>query len=193
VTAEPRSLGRPLDEEATRRILDAALRLLSERGFARTSIEAIATEAGVGKPAVYRRFRGKADVLAAAIATALPPMELEDLDDTRAEFAKLAHALPEDGAAYVGIVGQLLGEHARHPELVAAFRTHVLQPRRELAMAAIRRGQARGDLRDDLTAEELVDFWTGQFLARVWAGRSTDPAWRAGAFETWWKVAARMR
>lgn len=45
------------------RILDAAQKLFSERGYAATTVEAIATEAGVATDTVYARFRTKAGVL----------------------------------------------------------------------------------------------------------------------------------
>src|SRR5687767_7593273 len=91
--------GRPQDPEVTRAILDAVLRLIATEGFARTSMEAIAREAGVGKPAVYRRFRTKAELVAAAFASVLQPVEPPDRGDTRREiremFEQLIPADPE--------------------------------------------------------------------------------------------------
>jgi AcrR family transcriptional regulator len=45
------------------RILDAAQRLFTERGYGATSIESIASEAGVATDTVYASFRTKAGVL----------------------------------------------------------------------------------------------------------------------------------
>jgi AcrR family transcriptional regulator len=54
---------------ATRRqIIDAAVRLIAERGFAATSVEEIAEAAGVAKGSVYYNF-GSKGVLFAAILT----------------------------------------------------------------------------------------------------------------------------
>ena len=60
--------GRPRDERATRAITEAALRQLAEHGYARISMESIASEAGVARATVYRRYRDKADLITAAIA-----------------------------------------------------------------------------------------------------------------------------
>jgi AcrR family transcriptional regulator len=49
--------------ETRSRILDAAQRLFTERGYGATSIEAIASEAGVATDTVYASFRTKAGVL----------------------------------------------------------------------------------------------------------------------------------
>jgi AcrR family transcriptional regulator len=166
------------------------LELLAERGFARMSMEAVATAAGVGKPAIYRRYRDKAQLVAAAIATRLPAMDLAVLGDTHAELhAAITKSLPPDGEAYVALIGGLAAEHRHHPELIAAFRERVLGPRRLAVRRLIERGQARGDLRADVDAVALLDLLAGPFLARVFAGEDTGPEWRARAFEIWWSLA----
>ncbi len=45
-------------------ILDAALELFSERGFAAVSVDAIGERAGIPGPHIYRHFSGKAELLA---------------------------------------------------------------------------------------------------------------------------------
>src|SRR5688500_8608037 len=52
-------MARPLDPTVDRAITEATLALLRRRGFARMSVEAVASSAGVGKPAIYRRYRDK--------------------------------------------------------------------------------------------------------------------------------------
>jgi AcrR family transcriptional regulator len=63
-----RTLDRSLDDA----IAAAALALLAEHGFARMTIEAVAKAAGVGKPAIYRRFSDKASLVAHVISRQLP-------------------------------------------------------------------------------------------------------------------------
>jgi AcrR family transcriptional regulator len=185
---------RPRDPAVDDAIERAALTLLNERGFARMSVEAVATEAGVGKPAVYRRFRDKADLAAAVISAQLPALEVPDLGDTRAElWLAVERGFPADGAAYVGLIGGLIAEQARHPELIAAFRERVLLPRRAVGQALIERGQARGDIRADVAAIAALDLFAGPFLARVFAGLDTGTEWRRAAFATWWDLIAERR
>jgi AcrR family transcriptional regulator len=52
-------------EETRERILEAARRLFAERGYAETTIEAIATEADVAVPTLYAAFQSKRGVLSA--------------------------------------------------------------------------------------------------------------------------------
>jgi len=55
---------RQLQAEATsERILQAARRLFRERGYAATTLELVAAEAGVAVPTVYARFRSKRGLL----------------------------------------------------------------------------------------------------------------------------------
>jgi AcrR family transcriptional regulator len=179
-------VARPHDPQVTEAIEEAALALLVEDGFAQMSMEAVASRAGVGKPAIYRRFRDKSDLVTAVIARRLPALEVPDLDDTRAELWQAMRGLPVDGAGYVGLIGGLMAEQRREPALIEAFRRNVLLPRRAAVRAAIERGQARGDVRGDLRAEDALDLLAGPFLARIFAGASTGPAWRRRYFALWW-------
>ena len=167
----------------------AVLTLLGERGFAGMSIESIAAVAGVGKPAIYRRYSDKAALVAAVIAAQLPVLEVPDLGDTRAELWQAVElGFPADGAAYVGLIGGLMAEHRRHPELIDAFRRSVLLPRRAVGLALVERGQRRGDIRGDLDPVTAIDLFAGPFLARVFAGLDTGDRWRQTAFAAWWNL-----
>jgi AcrR family transcriptional regulator len=182
-------MARPRDPTVDRAITEATLTLLRTRGFARMSVEAVAAAAGVGKPAIYRRFRDKAQLVATVIEDQLPQMEIPDVGDTRAElWSGVERGFPADPPAYVGLIGGLIAEQERHPELIEAFRRHVLLPRRAIARAAVERGQARGDVRAELPAVALVDLLAGPLLARAFAGEDTGPRWREQAFDIWWSL-----
>ena len=64
------------DAELTRAaLLDAAERVFSDKGVARTSLADIAMAAGVTRGAVYWHFKDKAELLQAMLSRALLPME----------------------------------------------------------------------------------------------------------------------
>ncbi len=187
-------MARTLDSGVDDAIAAATLRLLAESGFARLTVEAVASAAGVGKPAIYRRFSDKAALVAHVISSQLPVLELPRLGDTRAElWHAVQHGLPDDGPAYVGLIGGLIAEQDHHPELIEAFRRHVLLPRRATVRAIVQRGQARGEIRAEIDPERAPDLMAGPFLARVFAGLDTGPRWRADAFETWWEILRERR
>jgi AcrR family transcriptional regulator len=180
-------MARTRDSAVDEAIVDAALALLREQGFGAMTIEGVAARAEVGKPAIYRRFPDKAALAAAAIRTQLPRMEVVDFGDTHAELRyTMDEGFPPDAPAYVRLIGGLIAEEERHPELIAAFRETILLPRREIVMTLIRRGQERADLRRDVDPEAALDALAGPLLARVFAGADTSPDWRDAHFEIWW-------
>jgi AcrR family transcriptional regulator len=69
-------------EETRKRILDATVRVIAT-GLANLSIPAVAREAGVSVPTVYRHFGTKADLLAALRPHITRRAGLEDVKDPR--------------------------------------------------------------------------------------------------------------
>ena len=185
-------MARPQDPEVTAALLTATAELMAEQGFASLSLEAVAQRAGVGRPAIYRRFAGKAELAATAVSVGLPVMEQPRGRTTRARLRHLLDlAFPADAAAYVALIGGLMAEHRRHPELIEAFREHVLLPRRAFAKRVFTAEIEAGALRADLDLDTAIDLLAGPLLARVFAGLDVGDAWRDGLFATWWAWAAR--
>lgn len=77
----PRSAAqfRQMRETSRERIVDAALELFAERGFAATSVRQIAERAGVSQGLLYNYFNGKRFLLRAIFE--------RSMDDVRASFA----------------------------------------------------------------------------------------------------------
>jgi hypothetical protein len=88
----------------------------------------------------------------------------------------------------VGLIGGLIAEQDRHPELIEAFRQSILLPRRAIVRSIIGRGQTRGEIRRDIDPDAALELMAGPFLARVFAGLDTGEQWREAAFETWWDI-----
>ncbi len=107
-------------KESRRRVLDAALRLFSERGYGGTSLQAIADQLGVTKASVYYHFPAKADLLSAAADPWLARLQsiLDDPPDPtgrngrRALLEAYLHTLVEST-----VWGLLIGDRtaAAHP------------------------------------------------------------------------------
>jgi AcrR family transcriptional regulator len=117
-------------DETRARILDAALKVIA-RGLATLSIPAVAREAGVSVPTVYRHFGTKADLLAElyphvarrAGFDGLPdPASLEDVrEGVRAIFARLDAM---DDLARAALASPIADQvrHATMPERYARIR-----------------------------------------------------------------------
>src|SRR4249919_2907137 len=98
--------GRPRNEIADREIIAATLRLLSREGYDRTSIEAVAAEAGVTRATVYRRYPTKAEMVTAAVCTLAGAAEPCDCPDARTTVIELLRGFhesvgPNDGISIV--------------------------------------------------------------------------------------------
>ncbi|HEY9541466.1 MAG TPA: TetR/AcrR family transcriptional regulator [Luteimonas sp.] len=96
--ARAASPGRPKDLAKGAAILDAAKRMFTEHGFDRTSMDQIASEAGVSKLTVYSHFGDKEALFAAAVKshceTRLPDALFEPSPDTplRERLLEIARA-----------------------------------------------------------------------------------------------------
>src|SRR4051794_23590692 len=72
--------GRPRDPARDEAILGAALGLVAECGYERTTVDKIAARAGVSKPTIYRRWpHGKDELVAAAVSARREDMK-PDID-----------------------------------------------------------------------------------------------------------------
>lgn len=81
------------DTDRPRAILDAALELFGEHGFAGVGVDRIGARAGVPGPHIYRHFSGKDELLATLVDEAMDRLlgltEPEGDGDPRAELARL--------------------------------------------------------------------------------------------------------
>jgi AcrR family transcriptional regulator len=156
----------PLKDES---ILAATRELLVETGYAALSMEAVAARAGVSKPTLYLRYPGKVPLVFEAVFGKTKAREVPDsgsvVDDLHEayQWAVEEFAAPEARAAVPG----LLAELASSPELALLVRRAVVDPEYARVRAALERGQERGEIRDDVDLELVIDAFTGTALARV--------------------------
>lgn len=118
-----------LREDVTDAIRAAVFAELAAVGFARMSIEGIARRAGVGKTAVYRRWKSKLslvlDLVSAFAEQGLPVPHTGSLyGDIRALLAVASLALRHPIASQV--IPDLLVESVRHPEIADAIKAALL-------------------------------------------------------------------
>ena len=186
--ADGRAAGRPLDESVDEAILQATVRLLHGQGYARMSIAGVAEEAGVGRPAIYRRYSDKADLVSAAIAHMRVRVAAPDTGSARQD---LVEHLERARRIYdMSLMGTLLVEQDKHPELLERFRERMMLPQRDQVAAALERGKERGEVRKDLDVGLAVNALMGSFMhhaivigrpKRGWPERVLDTLWPAFA------------
>jgi AcrR family transcriptional regulator len=162
--------GRRRSKHSHDAIVAATQELLIERGYADLTIEGIAARAGVGKQTIYRWWPSRAAlVLEAYLAgeeAVPPPGEGRSVrDDVRALLGWLVAVLaePTGGPVVAGLVSDLQHD----ADLARGFRQHVVPARREAILAALERGRARGEIREDANLELAVDALHGAVFYRL--------------------------
>ena len=152
-------------------------------------MESVASEAGVARTTIYRRYRDKADLITAAIAgnnsTHLSPGTSAD---PRSDLISYLTEFDERFAeSCLEVVGTLIGA-ARGPAALALHRQRVVGPRmgyvRSLLETAVELGQLRPDVDLDLALQMLA----GSVFARRVAGEPSAPGWAERAVDMIWAV-----
>jgi AcrR family transcriptional regulator len=165
-----RPMGRPRDARADRAILSATLELIAEVGVHEFRTEDVAARAGVGKGAIYRRYRSKDELVTAAVAALVSEeIAIPDTGSTREDLLVL---MREAVGLYCGslagrLMPNLVGAMAQKPDLARAVRESFLTGRRAALAGVLERGVERGDLRPDLDVELALDVLGGPLFYRL--------------------------
>lgn len=165
-------------EQTKQRIIDAAFRLIAEKGYDAMSIEDIMTEIGKTKGAFYSHFQSKEELLYEVMRTRLDRKLKEIAEET---FKKLEEE-PCDvreilrkllGQVYRGSVGRDPGLWSstfyqvflmhRKNRVVREWFQEQYRAWEEFMAAVIRRGQELGQIRTDIDARIIGNLLIGAF------------------------------
>jgi len=143
-------------EDRPDEILEAALALFAEKGYAATRLDEVARRAGVSKGTVYLYFSSKEDLFKSLVETMVAP-EVE-----RAEFFVAQHDGPARdllgqlvrqwwetvGETHLcGVPKLVLAEAGNFPELARLYTEQVITRASRLIASVIERGIATGEFR----------------------------------------------
>lgn len=159
-----------LREDVTEAIRAAVFEELAAVGYARMSIEGIARRAGVGKTAVYRRWRSKLhlvlDVVSAVAVMGLPTPNTGSLEgDLRMLYEVTSRALRHPVVSQ--IIPDLQAEAARNPEIAEALQKALEQGQEGVASKILVGAEQRGELRAGLDDELALDLISGPLYWRT--------------------------
>jgi AcrR family transcriptional regulator len=157
-------VGRPRDPQIDAAVLGATIAALGESGYARLSLDDVARRAGTTKPAIYRRWPSRQRLVLDALATRLGPARapdtgctLCDLDECLKVFVAAFRRMPPD------VIGPLFADCAGDRELRDLFMATLFDPPRAAVRETLDRAHARGDLRDDVDRDLVLDL-TGSLI-----------------------------
>ncbi|MFF0293734.1 TetR/AcrR family transcriptional regulator [Kitasatospora sp. NPDC004614] len=174
----PPTPSQPKGPRSRDQVLDATLALLSETGYARLTVEGVATTSGVHKSTLYRWWPDKAALVADALASRMDTGPLPDTGNTRDDLTTWLrgtianYTATPAGAAMPALIADLAGR----PGALDAFRSAFLTERRANCATVIHRGITRGDLPPDTDVELFMDALAGAvFYRQLVTGLPIDP------------------
>jgi AcrR family transcriptional regulator len=143
-----------------RAIHAAVLGELAETGYAGLALDRVAKRAAVGRASLYRRWATKSDLVADALAAALPAVEAApDTGSVRRDllecFEQMHRLLDGLGRHAVQAVAAELDDRADNA-LTTLFRDHVLEPRLQIILDVLLAGVARGEIRAEAAVPLLA-------------------------------------
>lgn len=153
---EPRQRRARRKEARPGELLDAALKLFVEKGFAATRVEEVAALAGVSKGTLFLYFPSKEDLFIAVVRENLAgrfPEWNEELDHFEGNSAELVRHCLHTWWERVGmtpasgITKLVMSEAGMFPEIAAFYQKEVIAPGHELIRRILQRGVDRGEFR----------------------------------------------
>jgi AcrR family transcriptional regulator len=191
--------------QTRRRIVDAAAELFAEHGYASTTIDAVATAAGVSRKTVFDSVGGKAQLMKLAYDFAIvgddEPVPLADRPEMRAMLAEPDYAkrLAMYASVVVGIDRRLSsawrafeGAATSDPE-AAKFHVAMVQQRRQAMQEAAQMFADAGVLRADLDIEVAADLMWFYNDPSLYDKLVRQRGWSVDRFQAWLTEALQVQ
>ncbi|WP_233225383.1 TetR/AcrR family transcriptional regulator [Nocardia sp. MDA0666] len=162
-TAKSEPAGSRRSEKSRQAILTATRDLLSEVGYRKVSIEAIASRAGVGKQTIYRWWPSKGAVIFESFLdlsdTDGEGISLPDTGDIEADLKLVMRATVAEfaDAEFEKPVRALNTEIINDPELAAQYDRQLRRPVDDAKKARLRRAQAAGQVCADADLDLMLE------------------------------------
>src|ERR1700754_3347697 len=167
-----RSRGRPRDAAIDEAIILATRDRLVRDGYSRMTIGDIVADAKVSRPALYRRWSTKFDLVVDALDYGFrKQQDTYDLDlSAMAPREALVEAVHRVDPAYFNpdamvLMGNFAAEAIRTPELLEILREHAIVPRVSLVENVLAQLQERGAVRGDIDKHTIATMGFGSYFA----------------------------
>ncbi|MEU4332857.1 TetR/AcrR family transcriptional regulator [Nonomuraea dietziae] len=150
--------------------LAAARELLCEVGYADTTIDGIARRAGISRTAIYRRWPSKALIVHEAVFPASDlRLHLAVTGDLAADLRALVFGLSAlfERREVLAAMPGLMADAVADARLREAFQAGLESVVREELSGMLSDAVARGEARDDISADTLLHLVTGTMLFHV--------------------------
>lgn len=158
-------------------LLDAALDLFVEKGYAATRLDDVAARAGVSKGTLYLYYASKEDLFKAVVRQNIVPLIEAFQRDVAQSSASSAALLGEffrqwwssfGSTRLAGIAKLVVGEAGNFPELARFFQEEVVLPNAMLLRSIVERGMRQREFRD-VDVDACIHLWMSPMVMRaIW-------------------------
>lgn len=160
--------------------MEATIALIREVGYDALAMDAVASRAGVARTTLYRRWRTKADLAAAAIEGIMrQTVAIPDSGDAEADLLALmvgATRMYQDPAT-TQLLSGFVSAMARSDRIAAAVRDGFVATWRQAVRALLEREVVRGALALDVDVELAIDLLASPpFFRAMITGAPVDEA-----------------
>lgn len=164
-------------EDRREQILDAAIRVFAQKGFARATNRDVAREAGITTGLIYYYFTSKEALLQAVlderspvqVLTQIPPEMLEQPPEVFIPLVVMRVLAIVEGEQFVGIIRMMLPEVIHNPGIMPialGFFQRILDFLSNYLRGQVARGTVRADIDADLVPHVLISSMMGFVLRR---------------------------
>jgi AcrR family transcriptional regulator len=151
-------------------LYEAVLDLLREVGYDAVTMDAVAARTKSSKATLYRQWGGKAELVAKAVRHNKPGGSVGEVDtgSLRSDLHALTMRsddcdLEQNSALMRGLAMAIHG----NPDLLKAFREHLIEPEMAEFRRVLQRAMDRGEVRPDNPAVDyMIHMMIGGFAAR---------------------------
>jgi AcrR family transcriptional regulator len=173
-------------------LLEAALELFVERGYAAARLEDVAAKAGVSKGTLYLYYANKEELFRAVVRRSIAPLIAQtreviegSADDSATLLARFLDIwwTRYGGTRLAGITKLVIGEAGNFPEMARFYNGEVVSGNHELITMILKRGVARREFREidvDAVAHHVM---APLVLKSIWANSIEPCCGSAGTLE----------
>ncbi len=164
-------------------LVEAAFNEIHRNGFRAASLDAILSETGVTKGALYHHFHSKSDLGYAVVDEVIRPFveenwrpaaQAEDVIGAAIQLCKrLTQERSEMGLAYGCPFNNLINEMSPVDEGFRERLGGILRDWRNGIIQAVQHGQAKGTVRKDVAPEDAAAFMIGAIEGCIGMGKAT--------------------
>ena len=182
-------MARTRSAAAHEKVLEAAIRLIGDRGIEGTSMDSIAAASGVSKATVYKHWKDK-DALCIDVVNRLrvAPPEFRSGDPRRDLVDLLTHvANANKPGRLLKILPRIIGYAAANPKFGRAFRKSSVGPTEAQVIRILNDAIATGALTQETDTDVAMSLLFGPILHRKLMGGKVPPKLPEQVVDSFWR------